>query len=181
MKISDASVTCLAALAGSMFLVLVAGCGGVDTYSGQNSSRIEYDCVQTAPCDPRFSAHPDPINECVADTSAKLDHMSDEFRALYEARFTRCERYTGCNYFACAQDDNLFSIMHATLIQNECQQTIDCNAMTNGVVAAAGDLDVCIGDLAQALDFAVVSDRASWAQRSMRCTGQIGCAYVACQ
>lgn len=184
MKIGHASAPCLAALTRSMFLgllVLAAACGGDGTYSGQNLSMIEYDCLQTAPCDPKFNASPDPINECVEDTSAKLDHMSDEFRQMYEARFSRCERYTGCNYFACAQDDNLFSIMYATQIQNECQQTLDCNSSMTGLPAGTPELESCLGDLAQALDFAVVSDRSSWAQRAMRCTGQLGCGYVNCQ
>lgn len=185
MTISDASASFMAALTRSLFLVSLlasaAACGGEATYSDRNLSTIEYDCQQTAPCDPKFNANPDPLGECVADTSNKLDHMSDEWRQMYEARFTRCQRYTGCNYFACAQDDNLFSLMNAGLIQNECQHTLDCNSMMTGIAAGAPELEACIGDLAQALDFAVVSDRASWVQRAMRCGTQLGCGYVNCQ
>src|SRR3954452_2281672 len=88
--------------------VLAAGCGGEETYSEKHSDIIQYDCQQTAPCDPVFSVRQDSVSECVSDTSTKLDRGSEAMQANYEMRFSRCAGQVGCDYFACAGDSMLF-------------------------------------------------------------------------
>ena len=157
------------------------GCGGPETYSEQHLSTIQFDCQETAACDPAFSARADGVSECIKDTSTKLDIGSDMFRATYEQRFARCAGRTGlCAYYDCAQSNDLFSILNEPALRNECQQNVVCKIQMM-VPTAPNDADQCFIQLASQLDSSTVPDRASWQQRVMRCTGQVGCAYMSCR
>ncbi|HKU38173.1 MAG TPA: hypothetical protein VJR89_08500 [Polyangiales bacterium] len=151
-----------------------------ESYSEQNLSMIQYDCQQTAPCDSEFSLRADSVAECIKDTSMKLDTGSDGFRASYEQRFRRCSGNTGCQYFFCASDNMLFSVVHEMQLRNECQQRTFC-AIQSGKPTAANEMDMCFMQLANQLDFASIPDKSSWEQRWGRCTGRMSCEYVNCQ
>lgn len=150
---------------------------GEETYADMHLGTIEYDCTQTAPCDPKFSVVMDPLNECIRDTSHKLNTGSETFRATYEMRTARCAAYTGCMYFSCASDPNLFSVSRMAQLQYECDQTNACRVSRG----EATDSATCFAALANRLDFASVPDKAAWEQRFARCQTQTGCNYVVCQ
>lgn len=166
----------------SIFAVIsILGCGGPESYSEANLSMITFDCQETAPCDTVFSLREDSVAECIKDTSTKLDIGSQAFRDMYEQRFDRCAGRVGeCQYFACAQDTMLFSIVNEAALRNECQQASVCK-IQQGQQAAPNDADLCFMTLSGQLDFATVPDKASWQQRVARCMGQVGCAYVNCK
>jgi hypothetical protein len=161
-------------------VISMFGCGGPESYSESNLSMIQFDCQQTAPCDPVFSLREDSVAECIKDTSTKLDIGSDQFRMLYEQRFTRCAGRVDCQYYDCAQDSMLFSIVHEQQLRNECQQAVVCK-IQQSQPTAPNDADLCFMSLSAQLDFATVPDKATWEQRVGRCTGQAGCAYVNCR
>ena len=164
----------------SMFVSMVAACGGEETYSEMHSDTIAYDCQQTAPCDPVFSIRPDAVSECIEDTSSKLDRGSDAQRAMYEMRFNRCASSTGCDYFACASDNNLFSIANEQKLRYDCMQQSVCK-IQSGQPTMSNDNDTCFQMLSHTLDFSSVPDRATWEQRFQRCGMQMGCAYTNCK
>ena len=171
----------LCALPISFFAVIsLLGCGGPESYSEANLSMITFDCQQTAPCDPVFQLRDDSVAECIKDTSTKLDIGSQAFRDMYEQRFDRCAARIGCQYYDCAQDTMLFSIVNEVAVRNECQQASVCK-IQQGQQAAPNDADLCFMTLSGQLDFATVPDKASWQQRVARCMGQVGCAYVNCR
>jgi hypothetical protein len=166
---------------GSVLAVIsMFGCGGAESYSEENLSMIQFDCQQTAPCDPVFSLRADSVAECIKDTSTKLDIGSENFRAMYEQRFTRCAGRLDCQYYDCAQDNMLFSIVHEPALRNECQQAVICKIM-QGQPTAPNEADQCFLTLSGQLDFATIPDKATWEQRVARCTGQMGCAYTSCR
>jgi len=156
-----------------------AGCGGEETYSEKHSNIVEYDCQQTAPCDPLFSIKEDAVGECVSDTSTKLDRGSQAMQAMYEMRFSRCSMYTGCDYFNCASDTMLFSLVNEQKLQYDCMQQTICK-IAQGMPTVQTENDMCFKTLAQRLDFATVPDKASWDQRFARCGMLTGCAYTGC-
>jgi hypothetical protein len=164
----------------SMLVGMATACGGEDTYSAKNSDIISYDCQQTAPCDTVFSIRPDAVSECIEDTSTKLDRGSDAQRAMYEMRFNRCSTNTGCDYFSCASDNNLFSIANEQKIRYDCTQQSVCK-IQSGQPTMSTDNDTCFQALSKQLDFSTVPDRASWEQRFARCGTQMGCAYTNCK
>jgi hypothetical protein len=166
---------------GSVFAVLsLFGCFGTESYSEQNLSTIQFDCQQTAACDPAFSGRSDSVTECVKDTSTKLDIGSDQFRTMYEQRFARCSARVGCEYYDCAQTNDLFSLVHEQELRNECQQAVVCK-IQQSQPTASNDADLCFVQLSSQVDGLPVTDKASWMQRVARCTGQVGCAYVGCK
>jgi hypothetical protein len=173
----SASVFAIVSTFGSL---LAAGCGGEETYSEKHSNIVEYDCQQTAPCDPVFSIKADSVGECVSDTSSKLDHGSQAMQAMYEARFTRCSQYTACDYFNCARDTMLFSIVNEQKLQYDCMQRTFCKIM-QGMPTMPTENDMCFKALAQQLDFSTVPDRASWDQRFARCGTLQACDYAGCK
>lgn len=154
-------------------------CGGDATYAEQHIDSIERDCQSTATCDPVFSIRADAIEECVRDTSAKLNIASAAFRAGYEQRTARCAQFTGCQYFDCAGDTMLFSATHEAQLRYECQQNTLCK-IQSGLPTMPNDNDTCFGELANKLDFAAIADRAGWEQRFARCSTQQACAYMTC-
>lgn len=158
----------------------IVGCGGPETYSQANMSMIQFDCTQTAPCDPVFSLRSDSVAECIKDTSTKLDIGSDAFRAMYEQRFNRCAGRLDCQYYDCAQDNMLFSLVNEQALRNECQQAVICK-IQQGMPTAPTDADQCYLTLSGQLDFASQPIKATWQQRVQRCTGQMGCAYANCK
>lgn len=160
--------------------LLAAGCGGEEAYSERHSDIVEYDCQQTAPCDPVFSIKQDAVSECIADTSSKLDRGTQAMQAMYEARFSRCAAYTGCDYFNCAGDTMLFSIVNEQKVRYACMQQTVCK-ITQGMPTVPTEDEICFKALAQMLDFATLPDKTSWDQRFGRCGTQTGCAYTACQ
>lgn len=161
-------------------IALLGGCKANDSYSQQNLAMIQYDCQQTAPCDAEFSLSDSSVAECIKDTSAKLDTGSEAFRAKYESRFARCSANTGCQYFFCASDNMLFSVVHEAELRNECMQRTVC-LIQQGKPAAPNESDMCFMQLANQLDFATQPDKASWTQHFGRCTGRMSCDYVGCQ
>jgi hypothetical protein len=164
----------------STYVGMLAACGGEETYSEAHADMIEYDCQQTAPCDPVFSIRADAVSECIKDTGTKLDRGSESMRAMYEMRFNRCAASTGCDYFSCASDNNLFSIANQPQIQYDCQQQSVCK-IQSGQPTMANDNDTCFQMLSHQLDFSTVPDRATWSLRFQRCSTQMGCAYVNCK
>jgi hypothetical protein len=160
--------------------LLAAGCGGAETYSEKHSNIVEYDCQQTAPCDPVFSIREDSVGECVADTSTKLDRGTAAMQAMYEARFSRCSQYSGCDYFNCASDTMLFSLVNEQKLRYECMQQTVCKIM-QGMPTAPTENDMCYLALSKQLDFATQPDKASWDQRFGRCGTLQGCAYTGCR
>jgi hypothetical protein len=176
-----AIVSMFAGLFAGLLGVMTTSCGGEDTYSSQHQDAIQYDCQQTAPCDPVFSIKGSgAVGECIRDTSTKLDRGSDSFRAMYEQRFTRCAQNSGCQYFACAGDSMLFSIVNEDKLVYDCQQTTFCKIM-QGMPTAPNENDMCFQTVSQKLDFSSVPDRAAWEQRFVRCGMQQSCAYVNCK
>jgi hypothetical protein len=173
----SASVFAIVSTFGSL---LTAGCGGEETYSEKHSDIVAYDCAQTAPCDPVFSIKMDSIGECVSDTSQKLDRGSEAMQAMYETRFSRCQQYMGCDYFNCAQDTMLFSIVNEQKLQYDCMQQTVCK-ISQGMPTVPTENGMCFSALAQQLDFSSVPDRASWDQRFARCGTMQGCAYTSCK
>jgi hypothetical protein len=163
-----------------LLVISIFGCAGAESYSEEHLSTIQFDCQQTAPCDPVFSLREDSVAECVKDTSTKLDIGSDQFRAMYEQRFTRCAARIGCQYYDCAQDNMLFSLVNEPLLRNDCQQQVVCKIQQNQPTAP-NDGDLCFMSLSAQLDFATQPDKATWQQRTARCMGQMGCAYVNCR
>jgi hypothetical protein len=161
-------------------VISMFGCGGPESYSEQNLSTIQYDCQQTAPCDPVFSLREDSISECIKDTSTKLDIGSDQYRGMYQQRFARCAARVGCQYYDCAQDSMLYSIVHEMELRNDCQQQVVCK-IQQSQPTMPNDADLCFTSLSAQLDFATVPDKATWEQRVTRCMGQVGCAYVNCR
>jgi hypothetical protein len=101
-------------------------------------------------------------------------------RAMYEMRFNRCASTTGCDYFTCASDNNLFSIANQQKIQYDCQQQSVCK-IQSGQPTMSNDNDTCFQMLSHQLDFSTVPDRATWEQRFARCGTMMGCAYVNCK
>jgi hypothetical protein len=160
--------------------LLSSSCVGEETYADQVIDSIEADCQKTALCDPVFSVRADAVNECVKDTSTKLNTGSDAFRAMYKMRTGRCAQYTECQYYDCARDTMLYSATHQALLSYECQQSTLCKIQM-GQPTMPNDNDVCFGMLAAKLDFSAIADRAVWEQRIGRCMMQQGCAYVNCQ
>jgi hypothetical protein len=160
--------------------LLAAGCGGEETYSEQHSNIVEYDCQQTAGCDPLFSTKQDPVGECLSDTGSKLDHGTPAMQLMYEMRFARCSMYAGCDYFNCASDTMLFSLVNAEKLQYDCMQQTVCKIM-QGVPTAPTENNMCLATLSQQLDFATIPDRAVWDQRFTRCGTLQGCAYTTCK
>jgi hypothetical protein len=160
--------------------VLAAGCLGQESYSEKHSDAIRLDCQQTAICDPVFSIMEDGVAECIKDTGSKLDKGSDSMRANYELRFARCAAQSGCDYYNCAADSMLFSIVNAQKIQYDCQQQTVCKIQSN-MPTMPTDNDMCFAALGQQLDFATVPDKATWDQRFTRCAMQTGCGYVNCK
>ena len=164
----------------ALISMLSSGCAGEETYADQHIDAIEFDCQNTAPCDPVFSVRQDSVNECVKDTSQKLNVGSNAFRAMYEQRTSRCAMYTGCQYYDCALDTMLFSVVHEAQLRYECQQTSLCK-IQQGQPTMPTDNDMCFNALASRLDFAPIADKASWEQKVARCSTQQACAYVSCQ
>jgi hypothetical protein len=160
--------------------LLAAGCGGEETFSEKHSSLVEYDCQQTATCDPVFSIQEGAIGECVADTSTKLDRGTEAMQAMYEARFSRCAMYSGCDYYNCASDTMLYSIVNEQKLRYDCMQQTACKVM-QAMPTTMTDDDTCFRALAQQLDFATVPDKASWDQRFARCGTLQACAYATCK
>jgi hypothetical protein len=185
MKIRWTRNTRSAALAAACFLIIglsAAACGPGDTYAEQHSDFIQFDCEQTAPCDPTFSQSTNPVSDCVEDTGTKLNEADDAFRSMYEARINRCSANVGpgCRYYDCASDSMLYSIVHETQLRNECQQTVMCK-VEQGTPAQQSDIQACFNQLAQTLDFASQPEKAAWEQRATRCGTLTSCAYINCR
>lgn len=175
------NIRCNPSFSASVFAVvsmLFAACGE-ETYADMHLATIENDCSQTAQCDPTFGVIMDAINECIKDTSAKLNLASESYRAQYEMKTSRCAAFTGCQYYACASEPNLFSVAHAMQLSYDCQQQTLCK-IAQGQPTSPTENDVCFTALANRLDFATVPEKASWEQRATRCATQMGCAYVSC-
>jgi hypothetical protein len=172
--------TSIFAIVSTVAGVLAAGCGGEETYSDKHLASIQYDCTQTAPCDPVFSIRQDSVGECIADTSTKLDRGTEAMQANYEMRFSRCAGQTGCDYFACAGDSMLFSFVNEQKLRYDCAQQTACGTM-QAVGAMPVDETTCFKMLAQRLDFASVPDKASYDQRFGRCGTLVGCAFTSCK
>jgi hypothetical protein len=113
-------------------------------------------------------------------TGKKLDTGSEAARANYEARFNRCASQIGCNYFACAQDAMLFSIVKEPLIRNECQQAFTCKVQ-RGEPMIPNETEACFQSLAQQIDFASLPDKAAFEMRAARCASLVGCEYLTCR
>lgn len=165
----------------SMFAgVVAAGCGEA-AYSEEHADSIQFDCQQTAPCDPVFMIRSDAVGECIKDTGNKLDRASEAVRANYEARLSRCQGAVGgCAYFACAGDSMLYSLVNEQKLRYDCQQQIVCKIQM-GVPMMPTDNDACFQQLSSTLDFASVPDKTSYDQRVARCAAFMGCDYVNCK
>lgn len=168
------------AIVSTLICLLGSGCKGDDSFSGQHMDSIQYDCQQTAACDPAWSSRTDAVAECLEDTASKLDRGSDAVRAMYEMRFSRCAGQSGCDYFNCAGNSMLYSIVNEVKLRYDCMQQGVCKIMS-GMPAQPTDNDTCFTALAQQLDFATIPDKASYDQRFERCGMMYGCAYVNCK
>ena len=165
----------------SMFTALpAAGCGGAGTFSEEHIDSIEYDCSQTAPCDPAFATINNAVEECVKDTSNKLDRGTEALRANYTLRFSRCSSFSGCQYFACAGNSMLYSIVNEQKLRYDCQQQTVCKIQA-GMPTAPTDNDTCFKALSQTIDFASVPDKTAYDQRLARCGAFMGCDFVNCR
>jgi hypothetical protein len=164
----------------STFAGLAGGCGAADTYSDKHSDLIAFDCQQTAQCDPVFSINMDATGECERDTATMLDKSSDAKRANYEQRISRCGQLSGCDYYNCAADSMLYSLVNEQKLRYDCQQQGVCKIQSN-MPTMPSDNDTCFQALAKQLDFASVPDKTVWDQKFTRCGTQQGCAYVNCK
>jgi len=119
-------------------LTLACGGGEVDpldpsTFAGMHRGEIEYDCTQTVQCKRQMEQEvlEDPVNNCVRDTAAHVEKLSDAEKMQFLVNYNSCYMFVVCAYWNCVQSDAAgWGETQMDKVTYDCQQEIECGRVS---------------------------------------------------
>jgi len=154
-------------------LLVLPACG-TGKFSEDFSTEISRDCVETIGC--YLTGQ---IATCIGSVGETLDQAGTSRQQWFVDAVYRCQGQKMCDYVNCVQSTNSGGFAAARLneITIDCQQRAICRGAQN---ASEDTVRQCIQETGNRLN-ADVAAQAEFDARYLRCSGQMGCNYTACQ
>lgn len=163
------------------------GCGGGGdgnmNFSQDYAAEIRKDCNESVNCflQRDEQVEDDPFNECIKDSSNKLDGDAEQQEAFL-TNFGRCSNFIVCDYYECATSGaSGYGDSQLQRVQYRCQAESECRA-AGGMPDAdpAYAVNSCVAIRKGELDTLIATQRTAWEQSFLRCSMVVGCEFVNC-
>jgi hypothetical protein len=176
---------CTKASASQVVVMLALLCGCKQSQFGQaHFEELQKDCTETLACGSGAlqGTAANAIQDCVHESSDKLDQTSVDRQQLFLDTVARCGQLQVCDYLSCtASDPNSgWAAAHAQLIAYDCQQSIGCR-IAGGQAQATSAVNDCVSQESNTYNFGPAQQQTALEQKGVRCAGQQGCAWVNCK
>lgn len=173
-----------AGLLGIAFFVL--GCGddeGNANFSTDFAGEIQKDCNESVRCfqqrDQQLEA--DPFNECIKDSSAKLDGDADR-QASFMANYNRCSNFIVCDYYDCASSGaSTYADSQKPRLEYLCQAESTCRSASGSPDPdPSASIASCIYVKTAEINVLVADQQRRWETAVARCSMMMGCEFTNC-
>jgi hypothetical protein len=163
------------------------GCGGDDngplsdpnTFAGMYAAAITKNCSMIAECNDRNNM-PNSSNfedDCAQQSADALNNNPDNQRQ-FVAKYIKCEVQTqSCAYVDCLMLPPGFGASQLPKIQQSCQASAACNAMTG---SSPMEQIVCEGKRIGELDNYTIDQRNAYQAEYAGCATLTGCEFITC-